>query len=322
MNEVLNFRGTSFPIQIEVVEVDCDYAQRLLNTSIGNRNQTKAHIDRLSESMIAGDYLELLDPVRVSDTGKLIDGHHRLTAVANTGQAQKLLIVRGFPESVFEYIDQGQARTVKDTFGLGKVSNPAQVGAAVKFFYQLLVSKTSSKIDRIKPSNPVAMHILKAHPAIAKSVMVGLTVTGPKGIHAPLSPVAVAHFLWTQQSRGNVQKANTFFQTLQFGPYNVENDPAVRLRNKLEANWAIVRKSTSSQRWDESTVLGWFFQAWEAYVNDRPLHQFYGESRLPKYNEKAMSLARTIDAKQTNGFHAYYGKDKESSWETQRTRAK
>ena len=166
------------------------------------------------------------------------------------------------------------------------------------------------------------MHILKAHPTIANSVMVALKVTGPKGIHAPLSPVAVAHFLWTQQSRGNAQKAHTFFQTLQFGPYNTENDPAVRLRNKLEANWAIVRKSTSSQRWDESTVLGWFFQAWEAYLNDRPLHQFHGESRQPKYNETAMSLARTIDAKQTNGFHAYYGKDKEASWENQRTRAK
>lgn len=74
-------------------------------------------------------------PIIISDTGKLLDGQHRLKAVLMSQKPLKTYVRWGVPEASFVHIDNGAARTAAD-FILCKNKNI--VAAAAKYLLKIL----------------------------------------------------------------------------------------------------------------------------------------------------------------------------------------
>ena len=302
--ENIDHRGKTYNITGFVETMNAGRANQLLGTSIGNRATSNAQLARFTEAMLAGQWVTIFDPIRISNTGKLLDGHHRLEAIINSDSESMVLVLSGFPESIFEYMDQGQPRSLKDTFKLAERANPDKLASAAKFLFNMLSQKTDY-IDAIKPSNQVGMQILRAHNDLEHSVVTALSICGPNGIQAPLAPVAVFHYLLAAKYGNRDIWVNDFFDTLVNAPANA-GTAAVALRNKLQREWTTGRtKSGSRITWNNVEVLSWFTQAWMKHIENETVTNFQSYRTQPKYVSYVLELAKSIDSGLADGYHNF-----------------
>lgn len=102
--------------KFEVKEVSPEYAQELLNLSMGNRKLKQDYILSLAIAMESGKWVPEASEVVIDEDNNLIDGHHRLHAVIAYGAPVKLAIKRGVPVGARGVIDTGNSRNISDLF--------------------------------------------------------------------------------------------------------------------------------------------------------------------------------------------------------------
>lgn len=89
-----------------------EMADRLLSTNPRNRSIKKMKVEKYKRDIILGRFEITHQGIGIDEYGKLIDGHHRLKAISETGVPVKLFVVYNAVES--RYIDQGANRTDRD----------------------------------------------------------------------------------------------------------------------------------------------------------------------------------------------------------------
>lgn len=83
----------------------------LTESNTGNfRGIDVSRVERYSIDMKAGKWLYAADPIRFGDSGQLIDGQHRLSAIVKSGATIKMLVIRGIEDEAAIAIDKGKSR--------------------------------------------------------------------------------------------------------------------------------------------------------------------------------------------------------------------
>lgn len=95
-------------------------AEALLETNTENRKLRKSVVERYSQVMTLGDWLLTPEPIVIADTGRLLNGQHRLNAVIKSGVNVRMFVVRNVSEKAFSAIDRGVSRTFSDAHGMAK----------------------------------------------------------------------------------------------------------------------------------------------------------------------------------------------------------
>lgn len=113
--------------EMRVVTITPAMAQSWLKRNSGNRPLKQSHVLRLAKAIGAGGWKLTGDPIRFSETGKLIDGQHRLQAIVLADQPAQCVVMQGLSDDIFDVIDSGSVRSRAD---------------AVHIKYQLPVEKT------------------------------------------------------------------------------------------------------------------------------------------------------------------------------------
>lgn len=101
------------------VPIDSETAKQILELNIKNRLVRRRAVEYIKNQIINGEWRsDHPQPIVFSDCGRLIDGQHRIVAIAELGiKASESLIVRvetGASDSVREYMDTGVPRTLED----------------------------------------------------------------------------------------------------------------------------------------------------------------------------------------------------------------
>lgn len=97
------------------VKVTPDVARQFLEKNISNRRVRKTLVDYLIKQIKSGEWQsEHPQPIVFSDTGRLIDGQHRLLAITACDESCICTIRTGCPDGVREYLDTGIVRTLDD----------------------------------------------------------------------------------------------------------------------------------------------------------------------------------------------------------------
>lgn len=142
------------------VEVYPALAEKWLATSLGNRGVSRPRVLAFAESMNSGRW-ELNGNTIVFDVdGTLVDGHHRLHAVVQSGKTIPFLVVRGVSPSARVTIDTGRVRTLRDQvrmFFADEITNPKQRIAWVQMSITLLTGNHIHMPD-INTFNEWAVH--------------------------------------------------------------------------------------------------------------------------------------------------------------------
>lgn len=101
------------PPAVEVVDITPEVAGEMLTHNRSNRNVREKTVRHYARDMRNDDW-HLGDTIKFDWNGRLIDGQHRLIAVAESGTTQRFFVVRNLPPEVQVVIDSGAKRTGAD----------------------------------------------------------------------------------------------------------------------------------------------------------------------------------------------------------------
>ena len=117
-------------VEVYLLEVTPALAHELLELNIsGQRSLSQAAVERYATDMSTYDWIFNGAAILISNENKLIDGQHRLNAIAESGVSQVLLIVRGVSTEAMQTVDTNRRRSYADTLKMKKIKNHTVVAA-------------------------------------------------------------------------------------------------------------------------------------------------------------------------------------------------
>jgi hypothetical protein len=119
---------------VEWVDVQPADAERWLERNDANRNPRPRIVNSYARDMEHGKWLLTGESIKFDRHGNLLDGQHRLQAIAQSGTTQRLLIVSGIDPAVRGVIDTGAVRTGGDALRMAGMGggNPYALAAAAR----------------------------------------------------------------------------------------------------------------------------------------------------------------------------------------------
>jgi hypothetical protein len=107
-------------MQTKVVKITPSLASNWLATNTINRPLRESVVDGLVSAFKRGEYQATHQGIAFAESGELLDGQHRLTAIAKMppGFSVDIMVTRGLPKTVFKVIDCGLKRSHGDVLGI------------------------------------------------------------------------------------------------------------------------------------------------------------------------------------------------------------
>lgn len=121
-------------MRCEVQTITPAMAQQLLASNSGNRRLKKSHVSFFEEQIKRGQMQLTHQGIAISESGRLLDGQHRLTAIVNTGIEVPLMVASGLPDSSFMVLDTGVARTAGDVLSIEGAANCSTLAAGIRLY--------------------------------------------------------------------------------------------------------------------------------------------------------------------------------------------
>jgi hypothetical protein len=243
-------------VEAQVVSVSSKTAQRWLERYKGpNRRISETQVLKFQADMESGRWHFEGAPIRISKSGRLLDGQHRLTALANTLPELEIpfLVVTGLDDDAQLYMDQGQVRSTGQQLALRGVSNSSMYAAVAKLYLDWVNNRLFKSTTRGCTSKPqVTEWVLANQPLLEK-----LSQTDFNKMDAPGSAVGAFALSIIQTSPA---RAFRFLKQLHDGTGLSEGDPILALDRRLRN----IRKS--GQRVSQREYLALLIKAWNAWV--------------------------------------------------------
>ena len=220
-----------------------------------NRPLRKAVISAYASDMTAGRWQQNGETIKRTIDGKLLDGQHRLHAIARAGVAVKMLVIDGLPEDSFHTIDTGMRRSNAQLVGLaGKTNSSAQ--ASIARWIALMEISQANKMGRGAVTVQQVFEVLERHPLIPHFAQ--------RHTHKrSLIPAAAISVLVLAAERYGQALADDFLTSFKSGEGLKKGDPVYELRERLIANSSRVAKLTTQ------TIVAITIKAVRAYVAQR-----------------------------------------------------
>lgn len=143
-----------------LVEMSPLEASQLLERNTSNRPISSNRVDLLKSHIANGTFSFNGDTIKLSADGKLLDGQHRLTAIAESERSVLVAVVDGLAPEVVATIDQGKPRSVSDILKFRDVhiGNATLVSAIAT---GLLGSNLIGRADRQVVANYVEANVVE-----------------------------------------------------------------------------------------------------------------------------------------------------------------
>jgi len=291
----------SYPCEIWLELVNPQRAAELLNITIGNRNTMPSHLDRIIHAMNTNKFDELADPIHISNTGKLINGHHRLQGVVKTGKSYTLLIVRGLPDSAFANLDQSKPRTGYDTLQVSGYVNYRELAPVIKCIIRL----QKRMYNPISPSNYEINMSADIHGSLLKQYIKDAQITKDRIGFVPSAPVAALYYIY---GTADSEKYDQFIKGLNFNRGVVDaaettKHPITVLEKKIRSeatklNSSIVNKSKGIPPSQYSLYYAWVHKAWEKFIAGKTMssRDFVENERIEVVNRLFTYTEATLGA--------------------------
>lgn len=255
---------TSLPdVNHRVITVSSAQAAEWLETYKGpNRNISDMQVLKYQTDMENGRWHFDAAPIRFFSDGRLLDGQHRLTALANTVPAMEIpfLVVDGLDSESQLVMDQNQVRTVGQNLSLKGVKNASVVAASTKLYLDWTNGRLFKSAQRGATTKSEAQAWALEHPHLFGQVF----CTDVMSVDCPAS-VAAAFALHTMQFAP--ARTTRFINQLASGAGLAEGDPILALDRRLRN----IRRH--GQKVSQREYLAYFIKAWNAWVSGSSLQR-------------------------------------------------
>jgi len=100
------------------LHIDPTDAKSLLERNTGNRKLRESVVNYYAKEMRNDEWVDNGDPIRISKSGRLLNGQHRLSALVKAGVTLPFHFLSNLSEESFEQMDNGAKRTLQDNLDL------------------------------------------------------------------------------------------------------------------------------------------------------------------------------------------------------------
>ena len=105
-------------LMTQLVNVTPAMAKTMLESNADNRNKRGWWVSGLANMMKRGEWITTHQGVAFDESGKLIDGQHRLEAIVEAEMTIPMLVVTGVSNQAYKVLDNGIKRTLSDLTGV------------------------------------------------------------------------------------------------------------------------------------------------------------------------------------------------------------
>lgn len=245
-------------------------ANRLLDANTHNRLIKQGDVLKWATEMEAGNWTLNGEAIKISSTGKLLDGQHRLHALAlqNEDVHIEFLVVEGLPDAVQTTMDQGRKRGLADQITLSGVPINGSVAAAMRLFvaWEAGLFFQDRKRQDAELTAPVMAEWAHAHPDIVEMLQAGITF---KKVKCARSTVACAYTIIARTHSMDV--ADEFFARVSDGANQPLGSPILAMRNKLDQMRGDTRSDGYTHKVSIRDQIGMFIVAFNAWYSEKSL---------------------------------------------------
>lgn len=271
-----------------------DEIQQLMDADNNFRELHIGHRDNLLEDMNSGKWADNASPVIFSESGKLLDGQHRLSAAQlyqrkHNGDPVWFWVVEGMDEKTALVIDVGRRRTFTDYMTHHEVANATYVGAIVRNAVIMTKRPRGTRLwgmfgapqvqngNGIKQSVSASLlqmvdYFKRNRKAIEEWAVIGRSLGGKGRMPAPAMLASVGY----QLALVDEVSAKLFFDALVTGEGFKDTDVLYLLRERLQ------KERTSAAKVRPIHLAALVVKAWVAWMTGVTPSKLMWNSSGPK----------------------------------------
>jgi hypothetical protein len=267
-------RNTTVPahttaMQCQIVEVTPALAEKWLKQNGHNRTIRDRVVLAYARDMEAGRWAQNGEAIKFAADGTVLDGQHRLTAIALAGVTITMLVITGLASETQETMDAGSRRTTSDALGLRGEANATILSSIARRVW--MWDQGDYRFTSAAPTTAECVNLLEQRPDLRRSAEIASRV---RQAFKPLPPsiVGTAHHLFTRLAAND---AVWFFQRLADGAELPAGHPILTLRTRAMTE-AADRRTTPADR-----HMAYLIRTWNAVREGRSLSRIIQDADGP-----------------------------------------
>lgn len=258
------------PFEYSLQEINSETAQEWLKRAPKNRGISRPHVDRLKLAIVEQRWELSPHPVCFDERGRLVDGQHRVTAIAETDATLALVVCRGVAPPQLAVVDDSRRRSLSDRFMAYTTHASVKRLTADKQWradrLQAVVNRMKALLDGGGPAHLAEAHRIVSH--FEEEIGWAIDTWGSDALTrgasaltaATLARLAVADFGTNVRERKEVQQAlDQFAERVRTGENIKARDPAFVLRSYLlkatQRSRGSARRTTSKTDTPQTMLL-------------------------------------------------------------------
>jgi len=252
------------PQPVATIEsVTSQVARSWLQANENNRPMNWSTVKRYENDMLDGAWSMTGEAVKFSLSGRLLDGQHRLTALARLpeGIAVDLLVVRGLADRAQLNMDTGDKRTVGQALKIQGVANASLVGSVAKIAINVDAGTLAAAARAQTVTHAQVDTFLGEHPDLLDAVREIATIAG----RTRCPSLGMVAYTYLRFRRIHPGQALQFWRDVADGVNLGAGDPALTLKNRF------VDARTRRERLTLPLQLSMICRAWNARREGRTL---------------------------------------------------
>jgi hypothetical protein len=263
-------------MNIEKKLITPSIAIEMLKNNDGNRRMKMPSVYRYSQEMKNGKWKEDTgELIKISKSGKVLDGQHRLKAVIHSGVSIYFHIAYGLSDEIFDVLDTGSLRNAADSFFISGIKNSNAVPSMISLNDLLLKgAKDTNGQKNVKLSNSELLDKYNVNPIFWDNVS-RKSMNWYNSFSKILAPSIIGGMYSTFIYKDSAQ-ANLFMAELCEG-INVTNNTINILRNVL------IKDKISSKKMPMDMKLALIIKCWNLYRTNSTVKILKWDSSVEKF---------------------------------------
>lgn len=238
---------------VQIIEVTPAMAESWLTKNPNNRNLRMPVVQSYVRDMVSGNWMLNGETIKFDQSGKLIDGQHRLTAIVTADVTVPMVVMRGVDADVMDTVDVGAKRTYADALRLQGEDNTTTLAAVVRRAV-MWQKGARTNTGSVRPTAREMNTFVTANPQIRTSADIAARYAAKSLL--PASVIGLCHWLFSPL---DPDAADWFLARAADGDGLAKDDPIAALRNR------IVKMRVGGGRVNETEALALVIYAWNAF---------------------------------------------------------
>jgi hypothetical protein len=242
----------------EIRTITPTIAKEMLKRNPNNRRLSETHVNFLAKEMTNGNWMFDAQPIRLSESGALLDGQHRLSAIVKSDTQQQFLVIKGVDEEAFKVMDTGKIRSAGDIFSIEGIPNYHTASAATRLIMNIKSGDRSrGDSGATKPSNTDILNYYNEHPEISEFSVKAEELY--RRFNRVMPPSQIAGLMYLTHER-SVTDSEIFWNKLCTGLDVPTKSPIDFLRRKLFDD-----KYVNTTKLKQTHKLALIFKTWNHF---------------------------------------------------------